>query len=306
MTAAAKLPWPSFSRTARPPTSIDTTRSFAPSPFRSAWSTNNAVERRHRERDRTRVARRRARRQRDGRLGVGRVVLVDRIDFAWPSRTRCCARRRRPSPVTLSVIVADALTASAPSAHVTVRFCTVQLPWDATADASVTPTRQRVGDDDAGRGGRAVVVRPAANSVNGVPNATGSADSVIVEDRSADGGCRGHRHARRELGGVVGRARRRRGHDRAGRGSEQRERRVAVRVGRHRRAAEERLAFTVARCVAGGVAVVVDGERSVRRAVEACPARRRAPPPAPGSSGRCSHPHRRRPRRSPRLRKDRD
>ena len=34
----------------------------------------------------------------------------------------------------------------------------------------------------------------------------------------------------------------------------------------------------------------MDGERSVRRAVEAFPARRRAPPPAPGSSACCSHP----------------
>jgi hypothetical protein len=81
-------------------------------------------------------------------------------------------------------MVAEASTASVPSAHVTVLFWTVQLPCDATADASVTPA-----------GSVFVTTTPVATAgplfcarsdqVNGVPNATWSADSVISRKRSA-------------------------------------------------------------------------------------------------------------------------
>src|SRR5262245_16700913 len=93
-------------------------------------------------------------------------------------------------PVTFKVIVADAAAATVPSAQVTVRFCTVQLPWDATADASVTPagsvsvTTTLVAADGPS-------FCASRDQVKGVPNATGSADSVISRNRSAVGGAAG-------------------------------------------------------------------------------------------------------------------
>ena len=157
--------------------------------------------------------------------------------------------------------------------------------------------RQRVGHDDVGRGGRAVVVgeqrlgerrterdrvgRLGHRRATDRPTAAPRAPSHTPRTRT----CRWSGWWRSPS-----------------RSCRRRQRRAESWRCRWRRSsptrAEERLTFAVARRIAGGVAEVLDRERPVRRCCSACPGRRRAPPPAPGSSGGCSRPHRRRLRRS--------
>ena len=94
-------------------------------------------------------------------------------------------------PVTLSVIVADALTASVPSAHVTVRFCTVQLPWVADGGRERHADGQRIGHDDAGRGGRSLVLGEQRPGERRAERDRVGRLASSSRNRSADGGAAG-------------------------------------------------------------------------------------------------------------------
>ena len=91
-------------------------------------------------------------------------------------------------------------------------------------------------------------------------NATGSAESVIVSDRSACGGAAGTVTQDENSDVSLPAADRGRGHNLAGRRGKQRYRRNTSRVGRNRRVAKEGLALAVLRGVASGVAVEVNQE----------------------------------------------